>query len=82
MKIKVLGKAQLKGISKKTGNPYDFVQVHYLGKARGVEGQAAKTLNLDPNEYPLYSIGIGTTYEVEFDERGYVVGMEPLPEVK
>ena len=33
MKIKVIGKARLKGVSKKTGNPYDFIQVHYNGKA-------------------------------------------------
>ena len=82
MKIKVLGKAHLEGVSKKTGNAYNFNQVHYLGKARGVEGEAAKTLNLDASEYPLYSIGVGSTYEVEFDERGYVIGFDLLPAVK
>lgn len=76
MKIHVEGKAHLKGISKKSGNPYDFVQVHYLGKARGVDGFAAKTLNLDPNFYPLVSIIVGADYECEFDDRGYVVGFE------
>lgn len=82
MKIKVLGKAHLEGISKKTGNAYNFNQVHYAGKARGVEGEAAKTLNLDPLDYPLYSIKVGETYEVEFDDRGYVVGFDPVTPVK
>lgn len=48
MRIKVYGKAHLEGVAKKTGNPYNFNQVHYLGKARGVEGLAAQTLALDP----------------------------------
>ena len=29
MKIKVVGKAHLQGTSKKTGNSYDFIQIHY-----------------------------------------------------
>ena len=53
MRIKVIGKARLSGTSKKTGKPYDFVQIHYTGKARGVDGLAAITLSLDPRDYPL-----------------------------
>ena len=50
MKIKVYGKAHLEGVAKKTGNPYNFNQVHYLGKE----------------------------YNVEFDNRGYVVDFAPI----
>ena len=53
MKIKIYGKAHLEGTSKRTGNAYNFNQVHYLSPSRGVEGLAAKTLNLDPATYPL-----------------------------
>lgn len=49
MKIKVIGKAHREGVSKKSGNPYNFNQVHYNGPDRGVEGMAALTLNLDPS---------------------------------
>lgn len=77
MKIKVYGKAHLEGVAKKTGNPYNFNQVHYLGKARNVEGQAALTLALDSAEYPLGSIVVGKEYNVEFDNRGYVVEFSP-----
>ena len=74
MKIKVYGKSHLEGIAKKTGNPYNFNQVHYLGKARNVEGQAALTLALDPRDYPIDRIEVGKEYDVEFDQRGYVIG--------
>ena len=79
MKIKVYGKAHMEGVSKKTGNPYNFNQVHYLGKARGVEGQAAMTLMLDPKDYPIGSIVVGEEYNVEFDNRGYVVEFAICP---
>ena len=51
MRIKVYGKAHLEGVAKKSGNPYNINQVHSLGKARGVEGQAALTL---PEEALLF----------------------------
>lgn len=77
MKITVYGKAHLEGVAKKTGNPYNFNQVHYLGKARGVIGQAALTLALDPSDYPIDRIEVGKAYNVEFDNRGYVVDFSP-----
>lgn len=79
MKIKVYGKAHMEGVSKKTGNPYNFNQIHYLAPARGVEGLAAKTLMLDPMQFPIGSIMVGEVYDVEFDDRGYPVGFELMP---
>lgn len=81
MRIKVYGKAHLEGVAKKSGNPYNFNQVHYLGKARGVEGQAALTLALDSFDYPIERIEVGREYDVEFDNRGYV-GSLSLPPSK
>ena len=78
MRIKVYGKAHLEGVAKKTGNPYNFNQVHFLGKARGVEGLAAQTLALDPFDYPIDRIDVNREYDVEFDNRGYVVGFSPV----
>lgn len=74
MKIKVYGKAHREGTNKKTGKPYNFNQIHYLGKAHDVEGQTAETLFLDPEEYPFDGIQVGKEYNVEFNQRGYVVG--------
>ena len=79
MKINVIGKAHLQGTSKKSGKPYNFVQVHYNGPARGVEGLAAQTLMLDPALYPVESISVNSTYNVEFDNRGFVVGFDQVP---
>lgn len=76
MKIHIEGKAHLEGTSKRTGKDFNFNQVHYLAPARGVEGLAAKTLNLDPFMYPISGIQVGATYDVEFDDRGYVVAFE------
>ena len=78
MKIKIIGKAHLKGTSKRTGNDYDFIQLHYNGKARGVEGQAALTLSLSPDDYPFDSIIVGSDYNVEFDNRGYIQEFTPV----
>ena len=78
MRIKVYGKVHLEGVAKKTGNPYNFNQVHYLGKARNVIGQAAMTLALDPIDYPIDTIEVGKEYNVEFDNRGYVVDFAPI----
>ncbi len=78
MKINVIGKAHLKGTSKRSGNEYDFIQVHYNGRARGVEGLAALTVNLDPRDYPFADIIVGEEYTVEFDNRGYVVEFLPV----
>lgn len=78
MKIKVIGKAHMEGTSKKTGNPYNFHQIHYNAPSRGVEGVAAKTLNLDPSMAAYAAIQVGGEYNVEFDERGYVTAFEAV----
>lgn len=78
MKIKVIGKAHREGVAKKTGNPYNFNQVHFTGPDRGVEGLAAQILNLDPSTIPYADIKLNAEYEVEFNNRGYVVGFTPV----
>ena len=78
MKIKVIGKAHLNGTSKKTGKPYDFIRVYYNGPAFGVEGVAACTLSLDPQQCSYDRVAIGGEYNVEFDSRGYLVEFAPV----
>ena len=39
-----------------------------------MEGQAALTLALGPRDYPIDRIEVGKEYDVEFDQRGYVIG--------
>lgn len=76
MKITVEGKSHMEGTSKKTGRPYNFNQVHYLGFNRFVDGKAGMTINLDPVQFPYDFIAVGHTYDVEFGPRGEVVSME------
>ena len=78
-RIKVYDKAQLEGVAKKSGNPHNFNQVHYLGKARGVEGQAAQTLALDPFDYPIDRIEVGREYYVKADIYFTAIGLIDIP---
>jgi len=78
MKIKVVGKARLTGISKKTGSPYDFIQIHYLGRARGVIGDAALTVSLASSVYPYEKIAIPSEAVIDFDNRGNHVEFTPV----
>lgn len=77
MKIHVVGKAHIKGVAKQSQKPYDFIQVHYLGFARGVEGKAALTLSLDPGQYPYDRITVPGDYIVDFYGRGFPVDFQP-----
>lgn len=78
MKIKVVGKAHFQGTSKKTGNSYDFIRVHCLGRDSKVIGDAVLTLSLDPAQYPYEKITIPGDYNVDFDRRGFVVDFQPV----
>ena len=80
MKIKVIGKAHIKGHSERTGRDYDFLQFHYIGKDANVEGDAALTVNVDSDLINFDSVTIGGVYEVDYGPRGRgvgVVGMRP-----
>lgn len=77
MKIKVYGKVHLFGTSKKTGNKYDFIQLHTLVPQRGVVGQAAKTLSISPDIINYDAIVIGKDLDVEVDFDGRIVSARP-----
>jgi len=79
MKIKIVGKAHLVGTSKKTGKSYDFIQLHYLGKAMGVVGNAALTQALDPSMLDFDALPVPSEAIIEFDNRGYPVEFAPVP---
>lgn len=78
MKITVIGKAHREGTSKKTGKPFSFNEVHYTVPDRGVDGLAAKSINLDSSFCPYGSIQVGGTYNLEFNERGFMVDFAPV----
>lgn len=77
MKIKVYGKVHLSGTSKKTGNKYDFIQLHCLVPQRGVEGEAAKVISVSPDIVNYDAIIVGKACSVEVDFDGRVVSCVP-----
>lgn len=77
MKIKVYGKVHLSGTSKKTGNKYDFIQLHCLVSQRGVQGEAAKVISVSPDIVNFDSIIVGKSCAVEFDFDGRVISCVP-----
>lgn len=77
MKVTVLGKAHLHGISQKTGNPYDCTEIHYLGHRRGVEGQAAIAKFVSADVIKADDVHINQTYDLEYDERGQICALTP-----
>ena len=76
MKVCVIGKEHAEGISKKNGNPFSNTVVHVSYKKNRVEGQAVEAIWLDAKSFPLDAIQVGKTYDVDRDNRGYVIDFE------
>ena len=49
MKVKVIGKTNLSGTSKKTGKDYNINMVYVTHKANGVEGESCEEIALQAN---------------------------------
>lgn len=75
MKIKVIGKAHLKGHSERTGKDYDFLQFHYIGHDPNVEGEAALTVSVDPGLIDFEGVKVGSLYELDYGPRGRGIGV-------
>lgn len=77
MKIRIVGKVHREGVSKKTGRPYDFVEVHFTGPAYGVIGEAALTKTIDPAIINFDELVVPAEYSAEFDSTGAVISLTP-----
>lgn len=75
MKIKIIGKAHLKGHSERTGKDYDFLQFHYIGHDPNVEGEAALTVSVDPGIIDFDGVKVGGLYELDYGPRGRGIGV-------
>ena len=78
MKVTVVGKRHLSGTSRKTGNPFNNSVVYVTCPQSGVDDLTVDSLWLDANQYPIDTIKIGSTYDVDRDARGYIVGFAPV----
>lgn len=77
MIIKVIGKQHRAGTSKKTGKPYDFSEIYFLGEDRYVEGKMGMSCIVDPSQVPFAQIVVGGEYVAEFGPSGRLDTFEP-----
>ena len=77
MKVRIIGKVHREGVSKKSGRPYDFIELHYTGPAHGVIGEAALTKTIDPSLFNFDELAVPAEYQIEYDSTGAVVSLAP-----
>lgn len=75
MVICLEGKEHRQGTSKR-GSTYDFYVLHFLGKARGVEGQGAIQKLVDPEVIDYDKLLIGQHYDLEADLDGNIIAIK------
>lgn len=75
MKVKIIGKADRKGVSAKTNKDYHFTVIHFLGRDKFVEGFVGKEKTIDPDVAPAKMIQLDKVYDFGFDENGNVVSV-------
>ena len=74
MEYKVVGTHLVDYVSKKTGNPVKGVTLHALCKDSQVNGEMASQIFVSDQLgiEGLFSLPIGCTVDVEYNNRGYV----------
>lgn len=74
MKITIFGKIRRKGTSKKTGAPYDFLELHMAVPTQGIIGEGAETKIVDASFCDFDKLMLGA-YNAEFDARGNLLSL-------
>lgn len=80
MKITVVGKSRRAGTSKQ-GKNYDFttLMAEYSMRANDDnDGVQVDRINVDARMMPYALIVVGTTYDLDFDPNGYLLGIEEV----
>lgn len=76
MIINVIGKRHCSGTSKKSGKPFDFSEVFFIGQQRNVEGQVGLSFTVDLTVISYSEIVVGADYIAEFGPGGYLVSFK------
>lgn len=76
MIINVIGKRHCSGTSMKSGKPFDFSEVFFIGQQRNVEGQAGLSFMADHTVISYSEIVVGADYNAEFGPGGYLVSFK------
>ena len=80
MKVTVVGKSRRAGTSKQ-GKDYDFttLMVEYSMRANDDNvGVQVDRINVDARMMPYALIVVGTTYDLDFDRNGFLLGIEEV----
>lgn len=80
MKVTVVGKSRRAGTSKQ-GKDYDFttLMTEYSMRANDDnDGVQVDRINVDARMMPYALIVVGTTYDLDFDRNGYLLGIEEV----
>lgn len=77
MKVTIFGKVRRKGTSKKTGNSYDFIELHMAVPKRGIIGEGAERKIVDGAFCDFDKLALGG-YEADFDTEGNLLSLKPL----
>lgn len=80
MMVTVVGKSHRAGTSKH-GKDYDFttMMVEYgMSPNDDNEGKQVDRINVDARMMSYALIDVGTTYDLDFDRNGYLLGIEEV----
>ncbi len=77
MLVKLFGKIRRKGTSKKTGDPYDFIELHMAVQKRGVTGESAERKIVDGGFCDFDKLALGV-YDADFDADGNLLSLKPV----
>lgn len=80
MRILVVGKSRRAGTSK-AGKDYDFttLMAEYEMRANDENsGVQVDRINVSATMMPYALVEVGTTYDLDFDRNGYLLGIEKL----
>lgn len=80
MKVTVVGKSRRVGTSKQ-GKDYDFTTLmceYSMRASDDNDGVQVDRINVDARMMPYALIVVGTTYDLDFDRNGYLLGIEEV----
>lgn len=74
----LLGYSEMKGVSKRSGRPYDGVKLYYGETRSNVVGMACDSVFVDRSLLPATLLPVGADIDLRFDRRGYCVEVVQL----
>lgn len=76
-KATIFGKVHRKGVGKKSGEPYDFIELHMAVPKRGVIGESAERKIVDAGFCDFDKLALGV-YDADFDADGNLLSLKPI----